>query len=123
MTRINLVPVEELIDKHLIAEYRELPRIFKLARECYPFPKKYCLGTGHMRFFYNKLLFLYKRQVLITNEMQRRGFTTNYKPETLKELNTDKVLWNDWVPTTEEIQINKDRLEQRKREILGEQYG
>ena len=28
MTRINCVPVEELTDKHLGAEYRELPRLF-----------------------------------------------------------------------------------------------
>ena len=27
MTRINLVPVEELSNQHLMAEYRELPRI------------------------------------------------------------------------------------------------
>jgi len=27
MTRINLLPVKELSDQHLMAEYRELPRI------------------------------------------------------------------------------------------------
>ena len=31
MTRINCVPVEELHQKHLVAEYRELPRVFRLA--------------------------------------------------------------------------------------------
>lgn len=29
MTRINLIPVEELTDQHLMAEYRELPMIVK----------------------------------------------------------------------------------------------
>ncbi len=29
MTRINLIPVEELTDQHLMAEYRELPMIAK----------------------------------------------------------------------------------------------
>lgn len=29
MTRINVVPVEELSDAWLIAEYRELPRVLK----------------------------------------------------------------------------------------------
>ena len=29
MTRINVVPVKELSDQHLIAEYRELPRVIK----------------------------------------------------------------------------------------------
>ena len=28
MTRINLTLVSELADQHLIAEYRELPRVF-----------------------------------------------------------------------------------------------
>jgi len=30
MTRINCAPKKELSDKHLAAEYRELPRIFGL---------------------------------------------------------------------------------------------
>ena len=29
MTRINVVPVKELSDQHLIAEYRELQRVIK----------------------------------------------------------------------------------------------
>lgn len=29
MTRINVIPVSELSDQHLIAEYRELPRVLK----------------------------------------------------------------------------------------------
>lgn len=32
MTRINLLPASELTDQHLIAEYRELPRIFTIVR-------------------------------------------------------------------------------------------
>lgn len=31
MTRINCVPVRELGGKHLVAEYRELPRVYALA--------------------------------------------------------------------------------------------
>lgn len=27
MTRINIIPVHELTGKHLVAEYRELPRV------------------------------------------------------------------------------------------------
>lgn len=60
MTRINLVPVSELSDQHLIAEYRELPRIFNLVLNAqykgkYPLDFKisdtYLLGTGHVTFF------------------------------------------------------------------------
>jgi hypothetical protein len=31
MTRINVVPVQELTNKHLMAEYRELPRAMRRA--------------------------------------------------------------------------------------------
>lgn len=33
MTRINVVPVESLYYKHLVAEYREIPRCFSLAHK------------------------------------------------------------------------------------------
>lgn len=33
MTRINLTLVSELTDQHLIAEYRELPRVFGIVRK------------------------------------------------------------------------------------------
>ena len=32
MTRINVVPPRLLLDEHLLAEYRELPRVFALAK-------------------------------------------------------------------------------------------
>lgn len=54
MTRINVVPVEELCDQHLLAEHRELTRIpnavargrFSLLGQ----PADYKLGEGHVRF-------------------------------------------------------------------------
>ena len=33
MTRINLLPPSQLADQHLIAEWRELPRIFGLVKK------------------------------------------------------------------------------------------
>jgi deoxyribonuclease V len=33
MTRINLLPPSELADQHLLAEWRELPRIFGLVKK------------------------------------------------------------------------------------------
>ena len=64
MTRINLVPPAELCDQHLLAEHRELTRIpnavakgkFSLKGQ----PSDYKLGEGHVRFFFNKLMFLKK---------------------------------------------------------------
>lgn len=119
MTRINLVPVEELCDKHLIAEYHELPRIFGLAKFL---PKTmysptYILGKGHMKFFYGKLSFLCKRQKMLADEMKRRRFRVNFDPETLWFACDDKALYNDWTPTDKEIKISRDHLNKRKIEM------
>lgn len=35
MTRINCVPVTELSQKHLVAEYREIGRVYALAVSAY----------------------------------------------------------------------------------------
>lgn len=56
MTRINCVPVEELHQKHLVAEYRELPCVFKLAeaaakRGGVVAPDEYTLGAGHVKYW------------------------------------------------------------------------
>lgn len=81
MTRINLLPVTELSDQHLMAEYRELPRIVNAVMDgrlsgAHP-PKKYVLGTGHVKFFADKLYFLYTRYVKIWNELLYRGVDLN----------------------------------------------
>lgn len=56
MTRVNLVPVKELYDQHLLAEHREIKRIPNLIKQWkYNFvwqPKKYKLWSGHVKFFY-----------------------------------------------------------------------
>lgn len=114
MTRINCVPPSELTDKHLIAEYRELPRIFRLARTCPEAPRRYTLGTGHMKFFYNKLNFLFKRQCLLVKEMRRRGFKVNYDPTDLPINYKHKAhLFGDWIPTEEAMRINRQRITER----------
>jgi deoxyribonuclease (pyrimidine dimer) len=119
MTRINCVPVAELTSKHLVTEYRELPRVFGLARSNPDAPKEYTLGKGHVIFFYNKLAFCYKRQCQLVKEMRRRGFTVNFEPTTLLDLHSDKggrlkrALWNDWEPTQEAMEINRRRIEDR----------
>ena len=61
MTRINIIPPAELCDQHLLAEHRELTRIpnlvakgkFSLEGQ----PSDYKLGTGHVKFFFDKMQF------------------------------------------------------------------
>jgi len=111
MTRINCVPVEELTDKHLIAEYRELPRVHKLAWYCDDAPEHYKLGTGHVKFFYDKGEYLRRRfEEQIVPEMQARGFVTNftmYRPH-------PPGLNNDWEPDENALFLNRERIKSRR---------
>ena len=111
MTRINCVPPSELTDKHLIAEYRELPRIFGLARPLLPTEHvpQYTLGKGHVKFFYDKLRFLEKRFSTIVEEMKQRGFTVNYPKPPASLLGT----YGTWNPTEEALQLNRARIQER----------
>lgn len=110
MTRINCIPVEDLTDKHLLAEYRELPRVFKLARPDANIPPTYRLGTGHVTFFYNKLGYLQRRQSQIIRECQKRGFNIQY---TNPYWNVPEELGNDWTPTPEAMALNRARIADR----------
>ena len=76
MTRINVgVKPSELTGKHLLAEHREIKRIpncIKKGRyKMTGIPNKFKLGTGHVKFFYNKLLFLKNRYIEIYNECKK----------------------------------------------------
>lgn len=114
MTRINCIPVEELTDKHLIAEYREIPRVYKLANRKAQIPPYYTMGTGHVKFFYNKLGFVTIRFLSIVEEMKRRGFNPKYT--TIPDgsvCDRTRGLWGDWEPTAEALKINRDRIAER----------
>ena len=81
MTRINIINVEDLTDQHLIAEYREIFMIGPALQRSLnsknwdpeSIPDEYCLGKGHVKFFYNKGQYLHKRYLLLINEMKKRG--------------------------------------------------
>lgn len=113
MVRINLINPKYLTDQHLIAEYNEILMLFGHVRK-YPLiknmPQKYVLGSGHITFFKNKLLYLQKRHELIKVEMRKRGFMTLKK---ISLAQYDRVLCNDWKPLQEDIVIIKRRLKQK----------
>lgn len=111
MTRINVVPVQELCDKHLLAEYRELPRVFKLARPCPDAPKEYVLGAGHVKFFYDKLGFLACRFVELVNECKKRGFNVRY--DTADVAGLSPALIRDYTPPPEALALNRARIAER----------
>ena len=127
MTRINIIPVEELSDAHLLAEHREIKRIpncilngrFNLC----DIPEKYTMGKGHIKFFRDKVLYLKIRYNDLHNEILRRGFNHTYKfPQVIfsfDELNSDnfliipKSLYNDWVPNTKDYEIIINRINEK----------
>lgn len=123
MTRINLIPPKQLIRQHLVAEYRELPRVFGLVHaqsskgkrpSDLKIPKSFVLGTGHVTFFYDKLEFLRKRFGLLVDEMRSRCYTVNHAdiPSFTVEIPTE--WWNDYYPSDREIEISNARIEDRK---------
>ena len=120
MTRINLIEPSELTRQHLIAEYRELPRIFRLVREAIARgespddernPKQYVLGKGHCRFFYPRLNFLARRQGALIREMQRRGYRTTYEGLDISDI---PVEWHgNYLPTEEDVNLSRQRIQER----------
>jgi hypothetical protein len=118
MTRINLVPPSELTPKHLVAEYRELPRVFALSKKYYdkkeakPLPSKYTMGAGHVKFFYDKLSFLQERQRSLVNEMRSRGYNPKYDAEKLPDGCCVESM-NGYKPSEIDIKISRSRIKER----------
>lgn len=126
MTRINVIPVTELCDQHLLAEYRELPRVFKLARDWLlregdpnakpsSIPDHYVLGKGHVSFFYDKLLWCFNRMFALYGECKARGFDVKYDPAEGRAsfFISPEPLFNDYTPTPEALALNRARIAER----------
>lgn len=127
MTRINVVPVECLTDKHLLAEYKEITRPFnkvikrieKGTMSKVTIPNNYCLGKGHETFFFNKLRWLHDRYLDIYKELKySRGFNINDTVFTniyndLENKLSDTGYWNNYEPTPEDMYLNMARLAKR----------
>ena len=108
MTRINVIPVCELSDQHLIAEYRELPRVLKQTINVKDAPKEYCLGKGHVKWAKCHELFLVKRQMDIIREMRFRNFHVSYG-----QLFDLSRFDRDYMPTIDAIKVNRNRIKEK----------
>ena len=119
MTRINVVPVTELSDQMLGAEYRELPRVVGLARGAAFRGEKpgdymgsgYTLGPGHVQFFYPRLLWVIQRYDSIVRECTRRGRKVNYP--FLDTSGIPPEWFNSWRAPPEALELNRQRLKIR----------
>ena len=122
MTRINIVPPQSLMDQHLMAEFREIRHIGPSLQRSMnsknfhkvksTISKSYTLNKGHVMFFYDKGLYLYKRFLDIRDELLNRGFNINKDTEFNLHLFPDDYK-GDYTPTMDEIQINLDRINLR----------
>jgi deoxyribonuclease (pyrimidine dimer) len=115
MTRINVVPVEELCDKHLLSEFRELTRIpNNILKGKYSLegqPKEYTLGTGHVKFFYDKLEWLFMRYVDLHLECCKRGFNVQFIFPPVFAFPAN--MCRDYVVTEQALSINRARIQER----------
>ena len=121
MTRINIIPVSELTDQHLIAEYREITMVpaalnrtlnSKIGFQKEKVKKKFTLNSGHVYFFYDKGKYLNNRYKEIIDEMKKRGFSPDPNRKFPKEV-FPKDLYNDWKPNKEDQKIIKKRLKEK----------
>ena len=120
MTRINLIDPKLLTDQHLMAEYRELPMVHAALRKSlssakgvFGIPKKFTLGTGHVKFFYNKGLYLYNRYSILVKELQNRKFNLSLTREVDWDIFKDNNYYHDWEPSKDDIVLIEKRLDEK----------
>mgnify|MGYP000264110911 CR=1 FL=1 len=124
MTRINIIPVSELYDQHLIAEYREITMVpaalnrtlrSKAGINKSRIALRYRLNAGHVYFFYDKGKYLDNRYSHLITEMKRRGFNCDPNRKFPKEVFVENGLYNDWSPTVEDYKVIRDRIDEKLR--------
>lgn len=112
--RINIIAPRYLTDQHLIAEYNEMLMATKSLERNQNvnsiIPDKFCLGTGHINFFKNKITYLKIRHEQLKTEMRKRGFAARHSIHS--EIFPDKFM-NDWKPNQEDKKVIVKRIYSR----------
>mgnify|MGYP002480279105 CR=1 FL=1 len=116
MTRINIgINPQRLKTKHLIAEHREIKRIPNTISsgkaKITGIPETFRLGTGHVKFFYDKQEYLRKRYLSIYAECVKRGLNVTNFIDCWNDI--PQELMNDYTPTDKDIEIITERLNER----------
>ena len=113
MTRINVgIKPYELNNKLLLAELREIKRIPNAinSNRCNlnNVPDVFTLGTGHVKFFYDKLLYLLNRYRSLRAEAISRGF--NVQDYSTAWDGCPSHLMNDYNETDEDRNVIVKRI-------------
>lgn len=117
MTRINVIPVKDLTDQHLMAEYRELPMVVAAARRSKPDnytpTDRYTLNKGHVMFFYNKKKWLYNRWNELIDELRNREYNIDPSARVVEWFHMDKFPQAEWQPDEYAHKVNMERIVER----------
>jgi hypothetical protein len=121
MTRINCgVNADELPDKILLAELREIKRIPNAIRNgrysLNGIPEEFTLGTGHVKFFYDKLEYLYERYQALRSEALDRGFNVSDFSEAWDGV--PQELMNGYIEKIRDREIIISRIQERGFDLL-----
>lgn len=114
MIRVNVVPVTELCDQHVVSEHKSICTIItklalgKMHYEC-DRPDALHFGVGHSRFWTNKLRFLYLRHEALCSEAMARGLTLEAR---CHAGNPSTRYWNDYRPSRSDIYLNRQHLKE-----------
>lgn len=117
MTRVNCgIPVQNLTNAHLIAEHREIKRIPNILHKAKfdNIPPKFKMGTGHVKFFYDKGLYTLNRYKELYSECIKRGINAQDFSDAWN-IYTEKYphLFNDYIPTEEDKKVVGARILER----------
>lgn len=123
MTRINVgIDPGELPVKLLLAEHRELKRIPNMVRagrvNMKGIPKEFTLGTGHVKFFYDKLGYLKDRYHQIYDMCGFRFCAVHYYGDAFTGI--PENLMNDYIPTQRDRELLIERIHLRGFKLLSE---
>ena len=123
MTRINLIPVEDLADQHLAAERREIKMVPAALRRSLKTRKigdilanispKYTLNAGHVKFFYPRMKFLTERYKLLTAELLARKYNLTDQSDEFTQFTIgipNEFKQQSWQPNKAEIAVNIERI-------------
>lgn len=104
-----------------MAEFREIRHVGKALKRSLnrkqgfnktEIPTKYRLNAGHVKFFYDKGLFLENRFKHLREELLRRGFDINLETRfNIDDFPTEYR--NNYIPTVDEQKINIERIQLR----------
>ena len=121
MTRINAnIHPSKLVDKHLFAEYREMPRVAsqlqKRINSGKGMPKiteQLKLGSGHQSFFLDKGLFLRNRYKELYLELINRGYKLKLVFDWDTFYKDKQEYFNDYEMSDFENQLLAQRLSEK----------